>query len=1360
MKRSIMLMALWSVLSLYHIFAQNVVFFTSKQGLSNSNIRSIYEDSRQNIWVTTQNGLSRYDGVKMNVYRHVLNDSTSLKTDESTCVMELDRDHLLVGTSGGLQCYDYATDRFTDVPFLNDNGAIQHPRIVNIGRMPTGKVLVSTDGFGAGLLDTDEDGRRVLRTTTELTTGKDNVSPYFFYEDRQHGFWIVNTYHQLYHQEGKTQKLHPELKSVLKLCESTSGKLYAATSDDGIYVYNAKLDRFNRVVAPNEAGGIVYGFHPWTSGRMLLCSDGGGLRVYDEKTKQLSLSTIMVKDFNLSTSNAKDAIFDSYGNVWVGIYRKGLMMKPINKSPFEYVGQHSITKNSIGSNSVFAMAKGKDGLWVATDNDGLYLMSNDGTHSQHWNREQDSSIPLSFTAMHETKNGSTLLLGTYTEGLWVKEGNAFRLVTKVINHVFDIQAAAEPDCYWIATMGNGFYYYNHASNQMVQYTTDWSRGSNGTRILGNPYVYSILRLDNRLFVCTADGLTICYVEKNGVIRRASTKLLTGYNLRHVTASADKSTIWLATSRGLVKMNAKTLATTTYTTENELPVNSITSLCMDGDNLWVGTDFGLSYMDVKEEKFTNFFSDDGLQDNEFCRGAVVRTNDFIYFGGIGGITYFDAGRMDKWQHVERIFQVKFVDVFIGNRLVHTGDLSDGYDILQGVVDDVARIDIGHSDNHFTLELCVPGFTGQHVSYEYSVNSGAWMDQSGNNSRIVFDNLEPGTYTIRVRARAMGTVSEERTFVAVVHPAWYASTGAKIFYFFIFLAICWFVYEYIKRRILARRVMARHHQQEELNEARIQFFMNISQEIRTPMTLILAPLQKLMARDPDPERQREYKLIQQNSKRILRLINQMMDVRKIEQGKFLLDYKKVELVGFIQNIVDVFVTNAQNRDIHYEFLHDMDELKVYVDADNTDKIIMNLLSNAFKFTPDGGTITVKLEMATNSPDDAAVGLPLVNEVGQCFQLSVTDSGVGIPDADKGKVFQRFYSAQHQNGYIGTGIGLNLTSMLVKLHKGTITVADNPAGNGTQFVVTMPVGDDSLLNKQTTHKPIVVDSLEQNDEAVEVLAIDKPTNSHRRNALLVEDDEAIRQYVHSELSKELVIHVCTNGQEAWDYLMAHPGKVDVVISDIMMPVMDGMTLCQKIKSNFTVNHIPVVLMTALNSDNDRIAGITNGADAYVSKPFNIDVLCTTVMQLLKTRQMLQGKFHGDRQQEEKIERVELESPDEHLMRRVMKCINENMSNPDLSVEIIADKVGISRVHFYRKMKDLTGQAPRDFVKYVRLKEAARLLSEKKLDITGVSVATGFKSLSAFSTNFKSLYGLSPTEWVKKQEADEANEEMENHY
>lgn len=1326
------------LLCAWGLSAQNVLFFGSKQGLSNSCIRNLYEDSRHNVWITTRNGLNRYDGVKMNVYRHEVGTEGTLPCDESTCVFELDRDKALVGTVRGLALYDYATDKFTDVPCLALNGDTLTPRIVSICKIQDKRVIVCYAGYGYGEVGTDDNGRMITKQITEFSTGDTQDIPIQLLEDTKKQLWIVNARRNLFRQTVKGFRQYSNVEGVVKLCISSSNRLYAATSSNGIYVYNSQKDVFERVASAEEVGGIVFGFNPWTLGRLFVSTDGGGLRIYDENTGQVTQSTIRVSDFNLSTSNVKDAIMDAYGNVWVGIYWKGVMMKPVNQSAFEYIGQQSISKNTIGTNAVFALAKAEDGhIWVAADNDGLYLISADGTSSKHWDRNTNPEMPQAFTVIANInlppplgKTTSTILLGTFSDGLWQMKDGYFSQLTKTINHIFEIRPAAEEGCYWIATMGDGFCYYDFMANRHIRYSPHWGEDS-GTDIIGNPYVYSLLPVGNKLFVGTADGLTVCYIEPNGIITKPSTKTLNGWTLRHFVASSDGGTVWAATDHGLVAIDTQTLSTRTYTTADGLPINNIASLCLNDGKLWIGTDFGLSCMDVASGKFTNFFSDDGLQDNEFSRGAVLAMDGKLYFGGIGGLTYFDMVTMEKWQSERNPLHLRLVDLFMNGKAVHQGDMSGSYEVLQGVFDDCQRIEVSHNDNQFTIELCVDGLANHHVAYEYSINDGAWTNQ-GSGNRLVFANLETGTYHIKVRALAFGMTSEERDITAVVHPAWYASPWAKVVYFLLFLLACYMVYLYVKRLMRIRKVMARHRQQQELNEARVQFFMNISHEIRTPMTLILAPLERLIGMDKDAERQRNYQLIKQNSKRILRLINQMMDVRKIEQGKFLLDYRQVELVSFLQNIFDVFVTNAQSRQITYEFIHAVDTLSVYIDPDNTDKVVMNLLSNAFKFTPDGGKVTLEL---------------LSKE--EAFDIKVTDSGIGIKEEDKPKVFERFYSAQHQNGYIGTGIGLNLTSMLVKLHKGNIVVTDNPEGQGAQFIVTMPIGDSSLQ----TMKPeqVVEESNADTAEHVDLLSIDKPVAAYRRNAVLVEDDEAIRQYVHSELSKDLVIQSCSNGQEAWDYIVSHPGKVDIVISDIMMPVMDGMTLCQRLKSNFTTNHIPVVLMTALGSDADRIAGLTNGADAYVSKPFNIDVLRTTVLQLMKTRQLLQGKFHGDKQQEEKIDKVEIESPDEHLMKRVMKVINENMDNSDLSVEIIADKVGISRVHFYRKMKDLTGQAPRDFVKYVRLKEAARLLSEKKLDITGVSIATGFKSLSAFSTNFKQLYGLSPTEWVKRQEQAE---------
>ena len=1324
------LTSIFYVLGAMGLNAQNVMFFSSKQGLSNSRVRNITEDSRHNIWVTTQNGLNRFDGVKMNVYHHEFDNPSSLLYDESICVLEYEKDKMLVGTAAGVQWYDYATDKFTTIPYIQEGGDTLRARVVSLNRIQKNRVMVCFAGYGCGELKQEKNGQFTVRRTNEFDI--DGVSPVRFYEDARGTLWVINGKDDLYRQKAKGYHKYGDLKIIRKLCETSSGTLYAATYNQGVFVYDRNTDSFRMLASKEELGGAILGINPWTEGRLFISTDGGGVCVYDEHLERLVRNVISVKDFDMATSNVTNAICDSFGNVWVAVYMKGVVMKPINQSAFSYIGQNSIPRNTIGKNSIFAIASANaaapysKGIWASADNDGLYLVSADGMSSKHWNVDNTPGIPHAFTTIYDAAP-SAVLMGTFYDGLWQMKDGRFSCLSKDIDKVFEIRPAAQKDCYWIATIGEGFFYYQYATGKYISYKPDVNRD-----IIGNPYVYTVLLVKDKLFVGTADGMLVAYPDKEGVITKKSTRIPGHSAVRHLAASPDGQTVWAATNEGLVKMDYASLKYRIYTTADGLPVNSITSVCVDGTDLWMGTDFGLSCLDTKKDSFTNFFVDDGLQDNEFSRGAVFMRDGTIYLSGIGGITYFDTKSLKAWQGGSRSLRLRLVDVLVDDKAMHKGDKSGSYDILEGLVDECGRIDLCHTDNHFTLELCVEGLNNQHVTYEYSIDGGKWMDQGGNSSRIIFDNLQPGTYHIKVRAHALGSVSEERELVAVVHPAWYASVWAKVIYFLLFLALCWFVYEYVKRQMRLRRIMERNRQQRELNETRIQFFMNISHEIRTPMTLILAPLERMIGHDKDPERQRNYLLMRENSRRILRLINQMMDVRKIEQGKFLLDYHPVELVEFLQNIYDVFAANAQSRNIDYTFVHEMDRLQVYVDPDNMDKIVMNLLSNAFKFTPDGGKVT--LQLIEKDAD---------------FEVRVADSGVGIPDDEKQKVFERFYSAKHQNGYMGTGIGLNLTSLLVRLHKGTITIEDNPEGQGTLFIVNMPVGDESLrVIKQESLQEVEDKPETEETDTASLLNFDRPADTHRRNALLVEDDEAIRQYVQSELSSELVVQACANGQEAWDYIVSHPGKVDIVVSDIMMPVMDGMTLCQKLQSNFNTNHIPIVLVTALGSDADRIVGISNGADAYVSKPFNIDVLRTTILQLLKTRQILQGKYHGDKQQEEHIDKVEMESPDENLMKRVMKVINENMDNPELSVEVVADKVGISRVHFYRKMKDLTGQSPRDFVKYVRLKEAARLLAEKDYDITGVSVATGFKSLSAFSTSFKALYGLTPSEWVKQHE------------
>ena len=506
--------------------AQNVLFFDSRKGLSNSCIKNIYEDSRHNLWITTLNGLNCYDGAKMKTYRHEVGNPTSLLQDECTCVLECDSNTMLVGTGLGMQTFDALTERFTYLPYLDENGDTIKPRVASFASIEGGSRFVACmAGYGHCYIEKDNKGAWVVTPTSDFLTEDGTSTPAQLFEDGEQRLWVVNDQRSIYRKIGTNFKKYPEVSNVLKICTSVSKKIYVATFSDGIYLYNKDADRFDQVATGAEVGGFVSGFSPWTLGRMFISTDGNGVRVFDENTGKVIQSTLNVSDFDFATSNVKDAIGDSFGNVWIGIYWKGILMKPANNSPFEYIGRKSITKNTIGLNAVLALALNDDGrVWVGTEKDGLYLMAPDGSGSQHWDWRTNPGMPHAFSYIQPVAP-STLLLATYGEGLWLMKNGTFSQLSREITHIFDIHPAEENGCYWIATLGGGFYYYNLATKQSIQYTADWSHGEEGTRIIGTQYATSIMQVENKLYVGGSDGLYICEVESGGVIKKSSKKVL-------------------------------------------------------------------------------------------------------------------------------------------------------------------------------------------------------------------------------------------------------------------------------------------------------------------------------------------------------------------------------------------------------------------------------------------------------------------------------------------------------------------------------------------------------------------------------------------------------------------------------------------------------------------------------------------------------------------------------------------------------------------------------------------------------------------------------------------------------------------
>ena len=540
---------------------------------------------------------------------------------------------------------------------------------------------------------------------------------------------------------------------------------------------------------------------------------------------------------------------------------------------------------------------------------------------------------------------------------------------------------------------------------------------------------------------------------------------------------------------------------------------------------------------------------------------------------------------------------------------------------------------------------------------------------------------------------------------------------------------------------------HKHAEDINEAKLQFFINISHEIRTPMSLIIGPLQNLICSDADPERQRTYNIIRRNAERILSLINQLMDIRKIDKGQMRLCFAESDIVRLVRDVCANFEYQADLQGINLKFEPCRQVIKAWVDAGNFDKIIVNILSNAFKFTPRGGSVIVKMIVEQSEPADKG------NADGYVV-IDIEDSGSGINPDDLNRIFERFYQSQVRNSVPGTGVGLHLTKSLVELHHGTIVVANNDGRPGCHFTVRLPLGSKHLtkeemlavstINTGDMPGPILPTPIPMADDAGEIHKRSKT----KYRVLIVEDDDEIRNYIKDELSADFHIKDCANGAEALNIILRN--APDIIVSDVMMPVMDGKTLCQKIKQNITVNYLPVILLTSLTAENDRIEGLDVGADAYLTKPFNIEVLRHTIQNLLRNRATLKNKFQGSQTQGANVKKLEVSSPDDRLMQRVMTMINKNIGNQELSVEMIANTVGISRVHLHRKLREITNQSARDFIRNVRLQQAATLLAEKHHSVSEIAEIVGFSSTSHFSVAFKDLYGLSPSEYMEKSKSE----------
>lgn len=1324
--------------------AQLGTLYTSSQKLSSSYAKHIYQDKLGFIWVSTDDGLNRYDGYSFLTF----NSDDGLTSDNVNCTIEDGQQHLYAGTTSGL--FVKINGKFHQVK--QKNGDEELPAYVNAFiAAPDGSILFSTAGRGIWrIVDVDKAEQLVkgvgkAQFTTDMALDKNST------------LWVVSENNGVLVYKLTVKDNVMKLKQTAfydvagenfnkgVLCVGNRNEIYVGLLNNG-GVYKLEKGSKQFALIPSTANIPVTYLTLLRDGLLYIGTNGIGLKVLNTATYAIEDSKITCRQIDIKKTKVYSIYEDRYNNLWLGLLQKGVFMQPPLSKAFKCIGMNQMTANPIGESCIMAVYRQKNGtLWLSGDQDGVFSFDKDYKLLNHFSPFGGvKNLPATTLTFEEDIKGR-LWIGSYTDGCgWIESSNGayHRMQFSYGNaqSVFDIRSDKKGNM-WIGTLGDGLKCYNVNTEKIKEYRKPAK--DNG---ICNDFILqmNLSHDEKKLFIGTATGLSCLDIPTGSWTNTFGTNVVLPGEAISAIKHDGKNILWIGNGKGLYKYDLKSRKIVkTYTREDGLPDSHVCSIeIANNGDLWISTNNGLCRFRPTDETVEKYYASDGLQGNEYCPGASFYDDvrNTVFFAGTSGISYINPSLIKA---ASRKLSVIITGINVSGVRVKSFMESGSYEICDKAVSEADRFDFCHDDNTLNITFSTLTYSLQdHIAFAYSINGDDWITLPMGQNTLTLSRMSPGDYNIRVVAIDNGVRSEEKEFDVVIHNPWYFTPFARFIYLLLLVAIIiWYVREQ-KRRNQAKLRLQEHIHSEQLNEQKLHFFINISHEIRTPMTLILAPLLRLLKEDKDSHRHASYEIMKRNAERILHLINQILDIRKIDKGQMVMQMAETPILAFLTNVIELFEPQASTKRISITTQFPAEEVPLWIDRQQFDKVVINLLSNAIKFTPNGGRCEIKAA---------------VDEPAKQLELRFFNSGSHIPEEDVSRIFERFYQTNiHDNSnLVGTGVGLDLASSIVDLHHGTIEACN--VTDGVEFIIKMPLGNSHLkpeeimpaeqVSEQASPLAELIEEPDKKDEA-DVLT-DAPVsqgNSKRATVVIVEDDDEIRGYLENELSDTYRTVAYCDGAEALPNILREIPQV--IISDLMMPKMDGITLCSKVKGNVNTNHVPFVMLTAKTRDDDKLQGLETGADLYVTKPFNMEILRRSIGNLLASRKIMENKFTGKEDQKEQIDNLELESIDERLLNRIMAVINANLNNSDLNIDMICTEVGISRVHLHRKMKELTNQTPHDFIRNLRLKQAARLLARGGQSITEVMYRCGFNSPTSFSTMFKKMYGVSPREYMKMQD------------
>jgi Signal transduction histidine kinase len=1304
------------------------------QGLSSNNVNAIYRDQKGYLWIGTNLGLNCFDGYRIKTFYQ---DPINAKSLNNNYIESIGEDYdgvLWINTRSGFLTFNKNNENF-----IRDYQKILIKRNIDTKCI---RKFISNRNLSAYILENYSVAiyNHVNKATVVIKSNK-NINFIAGQFDLNGYLWLLSKQSILYKVNPKTGKiiasfnyLSHEKVDFASVFIDSKNNLWIICNESSLYFYNQAINQWrgfnNQVFNRFPLRAITQnGNNIWIG------TDHGGIFMIDIKSFIINQIKKEYNDYSLSDNSITSFYPDNDGLLWIGTYKNGV---DYFHSSFKLFNTYKIDGLKF-DNDINCFAEDKDGnLWIGTNEKGLYKRNKRTGKYTKIKYNQNTSENGTIVSLLVDSKGR-IWIGTYLDGLYCLSSNKYSHYNdtpkygNIDNSIWCLQEDASNHI-WIGTLNKGIFKYNDQKDCFTPIKLKNTKSQTIECVFRNN--------SNKLWFGTSFGIQVISETGNEIKHFSFLRIedqVSERNYINSIAQDKNGYYWIATQSGLAVLNERNSQYHFFKQEEGLGLNFVYKVIVDDfNNIWVSTSNGLfriqvlNYGDINNitTQIAKYGKEDGLQDNVFNQKAGYYTKDkIILLGGLNGFNMFNPNKIVVQKRPHRL---QFTDLFVNNHRIAIGEEIFGNVLLTHSLSQTEKVELRYDENNIKIEFSALDLLyPKKYKYEYKLDGvdDTWTAIQGLSPYVLYSKLSSGQYLLKVRAidqSGFGDIQTITLKIEIMPPYWLSWQAYSIYFIIAVLLIGYIIRSRVASATFKYKIQQQEQEKkhlEEISTIKINFFTNLSHELRTPMSLIILPIENIIAKEPEWATKYNLKMVLRNAKRLLFIVNQLLDFRKMEVGEITYNPAVGDLISFVEDVAGSFSDMSQNKNIKYSFFSNVKELYTSFDPFKIERIIFNLLSNAFKFTSNNGTIDVSV--LYNNKDL----LPI--------RIIVSDNGIGIEKEKLPNIFKPFYQIDTQSNIanMGTGIGLSIVNEFVRLHQGKINV-ETEFGKGTSFIIELPMSKENSVDEELQQQIgnlNYVNKLQKNSAVV--------STPKEKTILIIDDNDDFRFYLVQNFRDRYNIIEANNGKVAFE--KACRFTPDIIISDVIMPDIDGFKLCSMLKKEATTSHIPIILLTASILDKHKIDGFEVGADSFLTKPFNVNVLQARIINLLDKQKELQHAVNN--QVDSNTSEIKLSSIDESLIEKVIKITDEKLSDSEFGIEELSKEIGMSSVYLNKKISALTGKTTSEYVRFIRMKKAASLLTRTQLSISEIAYEVGYNSPKYFSKYFKEEYKMLPTQYRK---------------